>query len=132
MEGQANSDEGKPCQLPGRMKNSSHYSARVGLELTTFRSPWRQHDQGVLRANHSTTAAGNLPRPPYFTYNIRDIMLTIQLMKLELPPSHHGNDAALNYKLICSGNVCIGHAPLQIALLVKTNICFSGSHASQQ
>ena len=29
---------------------------RSGFELTTFRSPWRQHYQGVLRANHSTTA----------------------------------------------------------------------------
>ena len=28
---------------------------RSGFELTPFRSPWRQHDQGVLRANHSTT-----------------------------------------------------------------------------
>ena len=28
-----------------------------GFELTTSRSPWRQHDQGVLLANHSATAA---------------------------------------------------------------------------
>ena len=30
---------------------------RPGIELPTSRSPWRQHDQGVLRANHSATAA---------------------------------------------------------------------------
>ena len=30
---------------------------RPWIELTTSRSPWRQHDQGVLRANHSATAA---------------------------------------------------------------------------
>ena len=30
---------------------------RPGIELTTSRSPRRQHDQGVLRLNHSATAA---------------------------------------------------------------------------
>ena len=31
MEGKAYSDEGKPCQSPGRMKNSSYYIAPVGV-----------------------------------------------------------------------------------------------------
>ena len=31
MEGKAFSDEGKPCQSPGRMKNSSYYIAPVGV-----------------------------------------------------------------------------------------------------
>ena len=30
LEGKAYSDEGKPCQLPGRMKNSSYYIAPAG------------------------------------------------------------------------------------------------------
>ena len=30
---------------------------RSGFELTTSRSPWRRHDQRVLSANHSATAA---------------------------------------------------------------------------
>ena len=30
LEGKAYSDEGKPCQSPGRMKNSSYYIAPVG------------------------------------------------------------------------------------------------------
>ena len=38
---------------------------RPGIELTTSRSPWRQHDQGVLRANHSATAAVILHQSNY-------------------------------------------------------------------
>ena len=30
---------------------------RPGIELTTFRTLKRQHDQGVLRPNHSAAAA---------------------------------------------------------------------------
>ena len=31
LEGKASSDEGKPCQSPGRMKNSSYYIAPFGV-----------------------------------------------------------------------------------------------------
>ena len=58
LEGKAYSDEGKPCQSPGRMKNSSYYIAPVGV---------RTHDlphtvasnMGKVSHNltHSATAA---------------------------------------------------------------------------
>ena len=42
---------------------------RPGIELTTSRSPWRRHDQGVLRANHSATAAVHIS--PWYIAHMR-------------------------------------------------------------
>ena len=57
MEGKAYSDEGKPFQSPGRMKNSSYYIAPAGDWTHDLPLTVGQHDQGVLPANHSATAA---------------------------------------------------------------------------
>ena len=53
LEGKAFSDEGKPYQSPGRMKNSSYYIAPVGDRTHDF-----PHTVASNAITHSATAAG--------------------------------------------------------------------------
>ena len=58
MEGKAYSDEGKPYQSPGRMKNSSYYIAPVGVRTHELPHTVASNMGKVSYAlTHSATAA---------------------------------------------------------------------------
>ena len=66
MEGKAFSDEGKPCQSPGRMKNSSEYIAPVGVRTHDLPHTVASNMGKVSYAlTHSATAAVSFSQTKY-------------------------------------------------------------------
>ena len=138
MEGKAYSDEGKPCQSPGRMKHSSYYNYCPGRGSNARPSARRsfKHGQSVPRPYSNTNPSKKLTVPTIFGFHfwlldyyslghggckgyefsaicLQETWLSsdfdISLFKI------HG------YNLISQGKMCSSHGGLAIYISEKFN-----------